>query len=81
DSSGAHIRARFVSSWFRGTAVIAALFRGFRVIGSRRRWPEDGMSEDLFNLKRVWFSTTPSGLWLQQRSPAVGPHCGRGGSP
>jgi hypothetical protein len=50
---GAQLRARFVLSRFRETAGIAALFRGFRGIGSRRSWPEDGMPIDRFIFRRA----------------------------
>jgi hypothetical protein len=39
----ARIRVRFGLSRLRETRGIAALFRGFRGIGSSRRWLEDGM--------------------------------------
>jgi hypothetical protein len=42
-SSGAQIRVGFGLSRFRKTKGIAALFRGFREIGSSQKRPEDGM--------------------------------------
>ena len=52
-SIGALIRVRFDLSRFRETAGLAALIRGFRGIGSGRRWPKDGMPIDLFISRRT----------------------------